>query len=241
MRLHRLPWLTAAVVLLAAGASALFAAGAADGLVAQGPVWQQPWRLLTGPFVHASGGHLLRCLPAFAVCLALLEGAAGRARVLPLLALALALPAAGVLLLEGTPRYFGLSGATYALAFVLVVEAWRRGALGPWSAWLMVGLVAKVVVEGSLGHLLVASEHGPGVTPVPLAHSIGALVGLVAALATRAAPGPRRRGRAYGATASRGAPRTAASAARSSGGSNGLCSRTAPSRAASWLWSCSSK
>lgn len=156
------------------------------------------WRLLTGHLVHASGTHLLWCSTAFLVLGASVEREMGRAYV-GFLALSAVAVAAGLFVLM--PRlswYCGLSGIDTAL-FVHVL--WReaeverlRGGRLPLALALLagLGLAAKIAFEYSAGLAVFAPT--PDVAPVPTAHVLGVVAGVVGA-----ALGGRRRDGLVGA------------------------------------------
>lgn len=187
------PWGTAAVVAASVAATVAWGAGSgwADALVAhQGISWSQPWRLLTGPLVHADAGHLLRDLPIFAALSCWAERRAGFGR---LLVLALVLPTVAVLADGATGGYLGLSGAINTLLVVFVAERlrrWRGGLDDVVVALLGAGLAGKLAYEGLTGTLLFPMELGAGVEAAPVAHLVGALAG-AAWLLGGTATGPR--------------------------------------------------
>ena len=179
----KLPWLTAA---LAAGLGIAFALlGPAPGqlLVEPGGDWlSEPWRLLTGHFVHADRGHLGWNLAAL-----LLLGVVGErlcelspGRYLGLLvtgALAVDLWLFG--LHDDLARYCGLSGVLNGLFAWVLIELWRRWR-SPWPIALL---------------LAVEAHHGGALLPttswqsVPGAHLAGLLTGVAWAFLPRSLDG----------------------------------------------------
>jgi|GEM_PF-4619284 len=182
--LARAPW-TLLVTLAAVTATAAWAGDLGSvGSTAVEPLlgtraWAQPWRLLTGGLVHSDWELLLRDLPIFAALAFAVERKA-RAFV-GLLALALAAPAAAVLATQsGVEVFGGLSGAINALVVVFVAQRWRDAA--GWGR-VAVGLLgtlhgSKVLYEGLTGQLVFPMEIAGG-APAPLAHLVGAVVGLL--------------------------------------------------------------
>ena len=188
-RRPRRPWLTLGIALGATLATAAWGGwlGTVGVSVASGwlatpeGVAGQPWRLALGPLVHADFGHLLRDLPVF---LPLSLWAERRiSRFLPLLALALVVPAAAVLAQPGIGAYFGLSGAINTLLVVFVAEKLRHFG-GSARDWAVLALAAahgaKLLYEGLTGQLLFPLEMAEGVEAAPLAHLVGAAVGAIA-------------------------------------------------------------
>lgn len=137
----------------------------------------QVWRLITGPFVHATWGHLVRDL-----CLAGIVGIAYeqplRAR-WPLLVLASLTVPAAVVILDGAGGYAGLSGVSHAfIAAALAFEARRRrGRVRVYVLALAALGVAKLGYELLTGAPAFPMDLGPGVHQAPLAHAAGATIG----------------------------------------------------------------
>lgn len=150
------------------------------------------WRVLTGPFVHATWGHLLRDL-----CVG---GIAGVAYEQPLRAvwprlcvLALIVPPI-VVLADGARGYGGLSGVSHAfIAAALAFEARRRRgrARGYVLAIAALGL-AKLGYEVVTGAPAFPMELGPGVHQAYLAHVAGVIVGVAVGLTASASAAARR-------------------------------------------------
>ena len=162
------PW-TAWVVVIAVGAtaSAFASASIADALVADARIAHgQLWRALTGPFVHATWGHLVRDLALVAIAGAGYE-AALRSRRCLVFAGGLVVPAIAVLA-AGDARWYELVA--------------RRGMAR--AVVLALGLVSglKPIYELATGSPAFAMSLGPGVAQVPLAHVVGVLVGIAAGL-----------------------------------------------------------
>ncbi len=181
------------------GAPPPFGALARALVAAAGPLHDgELWRLLTGPLVHVTPGHLLRDLAVFLVVGALYEPVLGR-RFVPLLALALAVPTAAVFAAQpALGAYYGLSGACNALFVAALLTEWRRaGCLRPpwWVLALAVAHGAKTAWELTTGTLLFPLDLGARVEPAPVAHGVGSLVGFLVLVPTRsdtARRSPRR-------------------------------------------------
>lgn len=136
------------------------------------------WRLVTGHLTHLSREHLLWDVLTFAVLAAACERR-GRARLVATLALsALAIPAALFVLEPGLGVYRGLSGLDMALAGLLGATEARKGSR--WAVVVLLALGAKLAYElATGGALFVALE---GAETVPLAHAVGAGVGICVGL-----------------------------------------------------------
>jgi rhomboid family GlyGly-CTERM serine protease len=189
-----LPWRTlvlAAVVLAAAAAPG--AALALDPRLLAG----EPWRLLTGHLVHASGYHLAWNLAALVALGFLFEDVLQRGLWGLVLVSGLAVGIGLVFLDTGLGSYRGLSG--------LLNGVWVGGALAAAGterrrgnrllARLYLACVgadlAKIAVEAGTGAALFTDEARLGGFPVPLAHALGALGGVLWSAARRARLGIR--------------------------------------------------
>lgn len=133
-------------------------------------VWQEPWRLLTSIFAHASLSHLISNLWALALFGLILEGAIGPEKVLYFFL------GSGLLinLFSLYPSSLGASGAIYAIIGALMV-------LRPWFIiWINFLPVPMLVagffylVQDALG-LFAPSDVGH------LAHISGLFIGIIVA------------------------------------------------------------
>jgi len=195
---------TATVIALAIVATACaFASPAiADTLRADARIFDGAWhRALTGPFVHATWGHLVRDLALVAIAGIAYEAPLSRVR-LPLFLGGLVLPPLAVLLAGDARWYCGLSGLSHALlAAALSFEAVRRrGPARAFAIALCAIATVKPLYELATGMPAFAMSLGEDVRQVPLAHAVGVLVGI-----------------ACGVTAWRRPPATATAAASSDG------------------------
>lgn len=179
------PWtlavLVAAIAATAGGFASPRVAGAliADGRIAEG----QLWRTVTGPLVHATWGHLVRDLALVAIAGVAYE-ARLRTRRAVLFAAGLVLPAIAVLARDDARWYCGLSGLSHALlAAALAYEAVaRRGRARAIVVGLGAVIAGKPVHELVTGAPAFAMSLGDGIVQVPLAHLVGALVGIACGL-----------------------------------------------------------
>jgi rhomboid family GlyGly-CTERM serine protease len=179
------PWtLAVAVLAIAATAGAHAWPGLADALVADGRIAHgQLWRAVTGPFVHATWGHLIRDLALVAIAGIAYEAPLRSRRAL-LFTGGLVLPALAVLAAGDAQWYCGLSGLSHALlAAALSYElVSRRGTARAIVAALCAVCALKPIYELATGGPAFAMSLGPGVVQVPLAHAVGALVGIACGL-----------------------------------------------------------
>jgi len=185
MRRIDFPWTLAVTALAIAATAAAFASpGVRDALVADGRVLDgQLWRLVTGPFVHATWSHLVRDLALVALAGVAYEGPLARRR-LALFGGGIAIPALAVLVAHDARWYCGLSGLSHALlAAALAYEAMRRrGAARAVVRVLCVVAALKPLYELISGAPAFPMSLGPGVAQVPLAHVAGVLVGIATGL-----------------------------------------------------------
>jgi rhomboid family GlyGly-CTERM serine protease len=175
------PW-TISVTALAvvATASAFASTTIADLLVADHRIAHgQLWRVLTGPLVHATWGHLVRDLALVAIAGIAYE-APLRSRRAPLFAGGVVVPAMAVLAAGHAQWYCGLSGLSHALlAAALSYEAGsRRGVARAVVLGLCAVSAVKPIYELVTGAPAFAMSLGDGIVQAPLAHLVGVLVGV---------------------------------------------------------------
>jgi rhomboid family GlyGly-CTERM serine protease len=157
------------------------------------------WRLCSGHWTHVSGEHLFWDVLMFVILGALCE-LEHRGRCLTCVVGATVLIPA--VLWFGMPSlivYRGLSGIDSALFMLLATTHWRRELQAQHWGWMIaltvVGVLfgAKVVYEAMTGSALFVDSQDSGMIPVPLAHAIGALVGVGVGLPRSEAPTPHHR------------------------------------------------
>lgn len=152
----------------------------------------QVWRLATGHLAHASWDQLGLDL---AVVLALGLAAPARAVLRALAASTFAIPAAVWLLQPELTSYRGLSGLGAALVALLAADVLRdhlRGGggnprrtgrgLALAAGATLVGLAGKTAWELWTGTGLFLDTAAAGYVPVPLAHAVGGVCGVVVVL-----------------------------------------------------------
>jgi rhomboid family GlyGly-CTERM serine protease len=137
------------------------------------------WRLLSGHLVHYSREHLVLDALAFLALGLACERRAPRRTALALAAAALAIPLAVLTLQPELARYRGLSGLDSALFGLLLGLEARAGARRAWLAGAL--LAAKLGWELASGQALFVDSVAQDFVPVPLAHALGALLGLACA------------------------------------------------------------
>jgi rhomboid family GlyGly-CTERM serine protease len=154
----------------------------------------EPWRWLTGHWVHVSWDHLLWDTGAFVV-LGALCACASRARFLAGVWLsALAIPPLLWIARPGLDTYCGLSGIDSALFGLLVASLLRRTIAARaipaavLTALLAAAFAAKVGYEACTSATLFVDSAASDAVPEPLAHAVGFAAGVAVALA-----GPARR------------------------------------------------
>jgi rhomboid family GlyGly-CTERM serine protease len=155
----------------------------------------QPWRALTAAWVHWSPLHLGANLLAAGVVAAYGWAAAVPLRDTVAWVMAWPLTQLALGIQPDLAHYGGLSGVLHAGVAIVCLRliTARTGAARAIGAGVALGLVAKLVLEDPLGSTLRHSAEWD-IAVVPLAHTTGALAGLVAAglcALLRAAAGAR--------------------------------------------------
>jgi len=160
----------------------------------------QWWRLLSCHLVHWSWDHVFWDALTFLLLGVLCERAGRRSFLLTLLASALAIPPVVMLTHPGLGAYAGLSGLDVALYALLcgrlLRQRWPQGGVQVrLLLTLLTGaLLAKLGYELLTGGLWFVRSHAGAFVPVPAAHVVGALVGLVCGLVAGAGPPDREPG-----------------------------------------------
>jgi rhomboid family GlyGly-CTERM serine protease len=154
----------------------------------------EPWRLLTGHFVHLNWPHaLINALALMIVARLFAPDLNARRQVSVLLASAVTISVGLAVIYPAIAWYRGLSGVVHALFFagattlLASTRAWNLRTLWLPTA-LLIGGWAKVLLEQPTGEVLPQAEW-LGAAVVPQAHLVGAacgsLLGLTFALADR--------------------------------------------------------
>ena len=203
-----IPWRTAIIAALALGIAA--SPEMTSILTATRENWGQLWPVFTGHLCHWTGSHLFWDLIVFVIVGPLVEKSLGRA-FLPWLGLAsVGIVAAVFLLMPDVRSYRGLSGIDTFLYTFAVLQIIRNAY--PHIPYKMRGLsflplllvVAKIGFELATGETLFTGSLGDGVVPLPIAHAVGALMGLIGWLvwSTNHEPPPTSFASSTGSTAS---------------------------------------
>ena len=180
---RRIPWLTGALVAFAYAIAVIPSATSALALERGAVAAGEWWRVISGHAVHWSSDHLLWDATTFAVLGSACELRDRRRFAVCLASSALAISAVFWWGLPQLSHYGGLSGIDCALFAWLGAELWweRRGTrtVSALAAASALALLAKVAFEWTTGTPLFVAHLGGGAVPVPAAHAVGALIGLV--------------------------------------------------------------
>ncbi len=145
------------------------------------------WRFVTSHWVHWSPEHLVWSGGAFLVLGMVCERRGRRRFLVTTLASAIAIPIALRIFQPGLLSYGGLSGIDSALFGLICAQdahahlrnrSWKLVAV---PTTLLAGFLAKIGYEFFAGAALFVS-HTDTMVPVPLAHLVGAAVGMLASL-----------------------------------------------------------
>ncbi len=148
----------------------------------------ESWRFLSGHWTHFSLDHLVLDVLMFAVLGTLCEAITRARFYLCLFGSAVLIPAAIWLMLPQLETYRGLSGIDSALYVLLVVTllkhqlAERDTVSMGLAATALLGFIAKVGYEVVTGSTFFLDSSGANMVPIPLAHAVGAVVGLLSGL-----------------------------------------------------------
>jgi len=151
------------------------------------PGWEL-WRLLSCHFTHFTADVLLWDILAFVVLGAICEQRSRGRFLACVIASALLIPAALYVFAPSLTVYRGLSGIDSALfgllAVILLRESIRSREPGRIALVVLfvVLFLAKTCCEAAFGSTVFVSNGGQSVVPVPLAHAVGAAVGVLVAL-----------------------------------------------------------
>jgi len=149
------------------------------------------WRLVTSHWTHWTGEHLLWDVGAFCVLLFLALRISRRRTLTILAAASILIPLIVMICLPDMEHYRGLSGLDSALyvfvACIFLKRAHReKDKVGyVLLLGLVLGFGAKIAFEIVTGQTLFVQSMGAGITGVPLAHLIGACIGLTGSIDKR--------------------------------------------------------
>jgi len=185
-----LSWERAPVVTLAATGAALLLyglPGAAPWLEYEQRLASELWRIVTCHWVHSNFDHLFWSVGVFVVIGSLCERDHRGRFVLCLALTVAAIPLALWALTPEITAYGGLSGldsALFVLAAVTLLRQQRRER--DWAGTVAGGVLllvfaAKSTYEFATGNTVFVGDQA-GMTPVPLAHTVGAVLGALVGL-----------------------------------------------------------
>lgn len=149
----------------------------------RGQPWQV-WRWFTGHFCHWSTEHFAWDVIAFLALSAICERRSRRGFLLCVGVSAFVITAAVWLLLPGITSYRGLSGLDSALfgwltsAIMIEAIARRNRRLVAITAAFAFAFIGKLMIECASGQTVFVSDASSDFIPVPLAHAVGAVVGV---------------------------------------------------------------
>jgi rhomboid family GlyGly-CTERM serine protease len=173
---------------MAAVAAVLFVVPRASGMLSyERSLAHELWRAVTCHWVHWNAEHLLWCVGTFVVLGVLCERQDRRRFVACVAGSALVIPLVLWFVQPELLIYGGLSGLDSALFVLLAVTLIRektRSREWIWTAAFSVALlafIAKTAFEFTT-HTPVFLTDTTGMTPVPLAHLAGAVIGITAGL-----------------------------------------------------------
>jgi rhomboid family GlyGly-CTERM serine protease len=160
------------------------------------------WRIITGHLTHASWDHLLWDAAALVVLGAICERDQRRSFVACIAASAIALSVCLWMVMPDLAIYRGLSGIDSAV-FVFLAVVLLRQSLSARQKWWSTGIVAvlcgfglKVAFEYATGRTMFVDSGSAAMTPVPLVHLVGGVIGGVVGLWTARSRGTDDRQRA---------------------------------------------
>ena len=155
------------------------------------------WRLVTSHYVHWSGDHLFWDTLALGILGWLCERDGVRPFLRCVAVSAVLIPLALCFAAPQMATYRGLSGIDSALFALLAVRVGRQSlSEKDWLKLSIAGIIsggfaAKVGFEYVTGATLFVDSTAAAMTPVPLAHVVGGLVGIVCGLRDRSSISPR--------------------------------------------------
>lgn len=139
-------------------------------------LWQQPWRLLTGQWVHVGWVHWAMNMLALTIILGLFMPQRPVRWVGQVLVMSLGISVALWVSLPGLDYYAGFSGVLHGLVALGMVHWLGQPSERRWGIWLGLGLLFKLGHEAWWGS---AVQHWIGAPVIVQAHQWGALWGLL--------------------------------------------------------------
>lgn len=143
-------------------------------------LWQQPWRLLTGHWVHINVIHWLLNSMALLLLPYVLPAPSRLVFVVLLVTLSFLLSCSLFILNPVLQEYVGLSGVLHGLYAALAVSAWHDRRERPFAGIVLLALILKLISEWAFGSAATAQLIGGKV--VLSAHREGAFFGILLGL-----------------------------------------------------------
>ncbi|MEY2863367.1 MAG: hypothetical protein RLY58_1074 [Pseudomonadota bacterium] len=140
----------------------------------------EPWRWLTGHWVHANGAHLLLNAVALLLLPAILPAPLRRQWWGWLMLLSILISLALFFFHSVLQNYVGLSGVLHGLYVATAVTAWSERTERRWIGLMLLVILIKLLVEPHLHDL--STEKLIGVSVFFVAHQWGAFFGLILGL-----------------------------------------------------------
>ena len=145
----------------------------------------QLWRVVTCHWVHLNWDHLFWSGATFLFLGSICEILDKKRTYQTLAITVILIPASVWWGLPGLQIYAGLSGldcALYALLFTLLIKRELKSGSRIWAVFYGVGLMAllaKVIYETTTGQTIFVANTHASMTPVPLSHLVGGVVGFM--------------------------------------------------------------
>lgn len=133
--------------------------GRFEDLTAVGVAAGEPWRIVTGAFLHAGMLHLAMNMLLLWLLGSQLEPALGRLRFLALYITGVLAGSFGVLLVDPTAPTVGASGAIFALMGAMVMAQRARG-IDPWQSGIGGLIVLNLLVTFTVPNISVGGHVG---------------------------------------------------------------------------------
>lgn len=156
----------------------------------------QLWRIVTCHWTHWSVEHLIWDVSMFALLAAACERWSRRATAITLASSALLIPIVLWVAQPGLGSYRGLSGLDSAVFGLLAVHGIANSLTHRRWSQMFAAVLLVIAFAGKVGYESVAGGavfvQTGGFSPVPLAHAVGATVGLVVGILFHAAERPVR-------------------------------------------------
>lgn len=148
----------------------------------RGQLGHEPWRWLTGHWVHANGMHLILNALALGLLPFILPAPSRRQWWAWLLLLSIMISASLFFFNPVLQQYVGLSGVLHGLYVATAIAAWPQRSERRWIGGVLCALLLKLLIEPHLPHT--PTEKLIGVSVFFVAHQVGAFWGGVLGVLT---------------------------------------------------------